>query len=152
MALPPSEAGAVQDTTAEALPARAEAPVGPPGTVAGVTAVEGSDAAPVPTALVAVTVKVYDVPLVRPLTVQDVAPVVVQVLLPGDEVTVYPVMALPPSLAGAVHDTEAEAFPGVADTPVGAPGAVGPPPVMLTVQRAGGDAYTGAGAPRPCLR
>jgi hypothetical protein len=31
---------------------------------------------------------VYGVPLVRPLTVQDVAPVVVQVRAPGDEVTV----------------------------------------------------------------
>ena len=29
---------------------------------------------------------------------------------------------LPPSLDGAVHDTEAEALPAVAVTPVGAPG------------------------------
>jgi hypothetical protein len=54
----------------------------------GVTGAEAADSGPVPTALVAVTVKVYGVPLVRPLTVQVVAPVVVQVRLPGDEVTV----------------------------------------------------------------
>ena len=41
---------------------------------------------------------------------------------PGDEVAVYVVMAAPPSLAGAVHETTAEALPAVADTPVGAPG------------------------------
>jgi hypothetical protein len=36
--------------------------------------------------------------------VHDVAVVVVQVNDPGDDVTVYPVIALPP-LDGAVHDT-----------------------------------------------
>jgi hypothetical protein len=40
---------------------------------------------------------VYDVPVVRPVTVQDVAVVVVQVFAPGVEVTVYPVTADPPS-------------------------------------------------------
>ena len=38
--------------------------------------------------------------------------------------TLYPVIAEPPSLAGAVHDTTAWAFPGVAATAVGTPGAV----------------------------
>jgi hypothetical protein len=47
----------------------------------GVTAADGSDAGPVPFALVAVTVKVYGVPFVRPVTVQVKAPVVVQVLV-----------------------------------------------------------------------
>ena len=37
------------------------------------TAVDGAEAAPVPLALVAVTVKVYGVPLVRPVTVHEVA-------------------------------------------------------------------------------
>jgi hypothetical protein len=50
--------GAVQLTVAWVLPLVAEAPVGAFGTVAGVTALEGTDAGPVPTALVAVTVKV----------------------------------------------------------------------------------------------
>jgi hypothetical protein len=40
---------------------------------AGVTAADGDDAGPVPTALVAVTVNVYAVPLVSPDTVTDVA-------------------------------------------------------------------------------
>lgn len=42
----------------------------------------------VPTALVAVTENVYDVPLVRPVTMQVVATVVVHVNEPGVEVTV----------------------------------------------------------------
>ena len=88
MELPPSLAGAVQDTVAEALPAVADTPVGAPGTpAAGVTAVEAAEAAPAPLALVAVTVKVYGVPLVRPLTVHGLV-AEVQVRAPGDEVTV----------------------------------------------------------------
>ena len=61
MALPPSEAGAVQVTVALASPAVAVPMVGAPGTVAaavGVTELEAAEAAPVPMALVAVTVKV----------------------------------------------------------------------------------------------
>ena len=51
---------------------------------AGVTAMtEGSE---VPTALLAVTETEYVVPFVRPLIVQDVAVVVVQLLPPGDAV------------------------------------------------------------------
>src|SRR4051794_6666167 len=40
---------------------------------AGVTAFEAAEAGPVPTAFTAVTLKVYAVPLVRPLTVAVVA-------------------------------------------------------------------------------
>jgi len=64
--------------------------------------------------------------LVRPDTV-ELRPVVV---IPvhaghaGDGEIVYPVIAEPPSEAGAVHDTTADAFPATANTPVGAPGAV----------------------------
>ena len=43
---------------------------------------------------------------------------------PGLEVTVYPVIAEPPSLIGAVNVTVAFSYPGTADTPVGAPGTV----------------------------
>ena len=85
---PPSLAGAVQVTTAEALPAEAATPVGAPGTVLGVTAVLANDAGEVPAALAAVTVNVYAVPLVNPETVADVAPVVVALNPPGDAVTV----------------------------------------------------------------
>ena len=73
----------------------------------GVTAPEAADADPVPTAFVAVTVNVYAVPFDKPVTVALVAPVVDAVKDPGDDVTVYPVIAVPPLLAGAVHDTDA---------------------------------------------
>ena len=88
MAAPPVDAGAVQDTLAVPLPALAVASFGAPGTVFGVTADEAPEAEPAPAALVAVTVNVYDVPLVRPVTVHEVAPVVVHVFEPGVEVTV----------------------------------------------------------------
>jgi hypothetical protein len=55
---PPLLAGAVNATLACALPAVALPIVGAPGTVAGVTALEAPDAAPVPTPFAAVTVKV----------------------------------------------------------------------------------------------
>jgi hypothetical protein len=53
----------------------------------GVTAVEASDATETPLVLVAVTVKVYAVPLVSPVTVAWVAPVVVAIWPPGEAVT-----------------------------------------------------------------
>ena len=58
MGLPPSEVGGVKVTVAWAFPAVAVPIVGAPGTVAGVTLFEGLDEGPVPTPLVAVTVKV----------------------------------------------------------------------------------------------
>jgi hypothetical protein len=58
MADPPLEAGGVKLTLAEALPGVAETRVGAPGTASGVTAFDALEAAPVPTPLVAVTVKV----------------------------------------------------------------------------------------------
>ena len=66
MALPPFDAGAVQETIAEALPGEAVTAVGAPGTVAtgtvtgatGVTLLEGAEAALEPIAFVATTVKV----------------------------------------------------------------------------------------------
>jgi hypothetical protein len=54
----PLFAGTTQWTFAEALAAMAEGVTGGPGTVAGVTPFEGAEAAPVPMAFVAVTVKV----------------------------------------------------------------------------------------------
>lgn len=44
--------------------------------------------------------------------------------LPGEEVTVYPVMVLPPVEAGALNATLAWALPAVATGLVGAPGTV----------------------------
>jgi hypothetical protein len=58
MGVLPLDAGAVQLTVACPFPATAVTPVGAPGTRAGVTGLEGSEAGPVPAALDAVTVKV----------------------------------------------------------------------------------------------
>ena len=81
-------AGAVHETVAWELPAVAVAAVGAPGSVYGVTAFDAEEAVPVPAALVAVTVKVYEVPGVRPVMLQVSAPDVVQVSAPGELVTV----------------------------------------------------------------
>ncbi len=43
---------------------------------------------------------------------------------PGEAVTEYAVIAAPPSLAGALHDTTDDTFATVPDTPVGTPGVV----------------------------
>ena len=87
MAAPPFETGAVKLIEACALPPVAVPMVGEPGTVAGVTEFEGDDAVPVPTELVAVTVNVYAVPFVSPVTVigEDDP---VAVIPPGEEVAV----------------------------------------------------------------
>jgi hypothetical protein len=53
-----------------------------------VTLPEGLDAGPVPTAFLALTVNVYAVPLVRPVTVHPIVPAVVHVFAPGADVTV----------------------------------------------------------------
>ena len=55
---PPVELGAVHETEADSLPAVALTPVGAPGLVAGVTALETPDALPAPTPFVATTVNV----------------------------------------------------------------------------------------------
>jgi hypothetical protein len=65
----------------------AETPEAVPGRPEGVTELEADEAFPEPLALVAVTVKVYAVPLVRPVTVQLVE-LAVQDFPPIDEVTV----------------------------------------------------------------
>jgi hypothetical protein len=88
----------------------------------GVTAFVADVATELPTAFVATTVKVYTVPFINPVTfIGEVAPVTGGVT--GLDVTVYPVIALPPSF-GTVNATLAEAFPAVATTPDGAPGTV----------------------------
>jgi hypothetical protein len=95
MVLPPFESGAVHVTVACASPAVALTAVGAPGVVNGVTLLDASDGALDPATLAAVTVNVYAVPLVRPVTVALVgtAPpatdaVTVVARPPGVEVTV----------------------------------------------------------------
>ena len=65
--LPPFEAGASQVKVAASSPAMASTLVGESGTRLGTTLAEEVDGGPVPRALRAVTVKVYAVPLVRPV-------------------------------------------------------------------------------------
>jgi hypothetical protein len=91
------------------------------GGALGETALEALDAAEVPFAFVAVTVKVYEVPLDKPETVIGLAPVPVNE--PGDEVAVYVDTAAPP-VAPAVYVTVALALPAVAVPIVGACGTV----------------------------
>ena len=121
---PPLLAGAVKLTVALPLLPLAEILVGTPGAIAaGVTADDALEAVPVPMELVAVTVKVYAVPLVSPVTViGDEAPVAVRP--PGEEVTVYPVIADPPVFTGAVKLTVALPLLPLTEILVGTPGAV----------------------------
>ncbi len=82
-------------TVACPCPAVAETLVGAPGTVtgvtltlaSGVTLLEAVEALEVPTELVAVTVKVYAVPFVSPVTVNG-EPAPLTKIFPGLEVTV----------------------------------------------------------------
>ena len=71
---PPFETGAVNEIVASPFPRTAVTPVGAPGTVTGVTEFVAVDAELVPTAFVAVTVKLYVVPFVRPVTITGEAP------------------------------------------------------------------------------
>ena len=68
--------------------------------------------------------------MLSPVTVQERGPPTVevqpQVLRPSEALTMYDVIAAPPSSAGAVHDTVAEWLPGEAETPVAGAGALGP--------------------------
>jgi hypothetical protein len=126
----PLVAGVDHETVAEPLPAMALTPPGAPGAPAGalgVTEFDGALAGPAPIELFAVTVNVYWVPLLRPLTTVFVVTLAFTDANwpPGEAVAVYPVIGDPPSLVGAIHETEAWALPAVALTPVGAPGTPG---------------------------
>ena len=105
------------------------------GVITGVTELEATEDGPVPAALVAVSVKVYTEPLVRPVTgIGLVAPVAV--ILPGLDFTVYKVIGLPFD-TGAWKETVAAALPTVAETPVGAPGTVNVGVTLLDGDEAG---------------
>jgi hypothetical protein len=88
MAPPPLSIGCKKLTLACALPAVAIPITGALGTVAvGITELLGEEGALVPPILVALTVKLYDVPLLKPVTVIGLTePEAVK--LPGVEVTV----------------------------------------------------------------
>lgn len=86
---PPSLLGTVQETTDRpSAPVVAITSVGAEATDEGVIATDAADAPLVPAAFVAVTVNVYLMPLVRPVTVQDNARVEMHTNPPGEDVTV----------------------------------------------------------------
>jgi hypothetical protein len=118
---PPSLDGAAHEIAAVPLPATAETFVGALGAPTGVTADDGSLAGESPTPLVATTANVYVIPFVSPEQ-EAVNPDTSQEAPGGADETEYDVTGDPPSLTGAVHDTDAEASPATALTPVGAAG------------------------------
>ena len=72
------------------LPAVPVTEVGAPGVVTGVTAEDAVETVPVPAALVALTLNVYGVPFVKPVTVADPdvdvpSANIVHVVLSGDD-------------------------------------------------------------------
>jgi hypothetical protein len=120
--VPPLPAATV--TTADETPASAVGVRGVPGIVGcGVTAFDAADAADVPPPFVAVALKVYDVPFVKPDTVQlPEEPVTVQVKDPGVDVTAYDA-GVPPEPAATV--TTADETPATAVGAGGVPGTTG---------------------------
>ena len=88
IALPPSSLGGDHEIEAWSIPGVAATDTGAPGTVRGVTGADAALAGPAPAALEAVAVKVYAVPLVKPVTVHEVE-AVEQVRPPGCERTTY---------------------------------------------------------------
>jgi hypothetical protein len=94
------------------------------GGAIGVTLPLAADTGLVPMLLLAVTVNVYGVPLVRPVTVVVLLSPPTVLVWPPELVTVWLMIGLPPS-AEAVHDTRAEPSPLVAETRVGADGGLG---------------------------
>jgi hypothetical protein len=120
--VPPLPAATV--TTADETPASAVGVRGVPGIVGcGVTAFDATEAADVPPPFVAVVVKVYDVPFVKPDTVQlPDAAFTAHVKDPGVDVTAYDV-GVPPEPAATV--TTADATPATAVGAGGVPGTTG---------------------------
>jgi hypothetical protein len=130
---PPVPVGTVQAMVAVVaeVVATAVTPVGGAGRFM-VIALDAAEATLLPLTFFAVTVKVYAVPLVSPVKTHEVeAPVreveqAAGVVTDGDDVTVKPVRAEPPLLAGAVQAMVADVdnVVAVAVTPVGASGVV----------------------------
>ena len=121
---PPLDEGAVNVTTAPPSVGIATGVLGAVGTSRGVTEfVVAAEEDPTP--LAATTLNVYAMPLVRPLTMHDVAGALTVQLPPdGEEVTVYEVTAEPPFNEGGAKETVALPAPATAETFVGALGAL----------------------------
>lgn len=101
-------------------------PAAQPLRTLGVTGVDAGDEDPDPTLLRANTVILYGVPSVNPSTRhrRGWTAVTEQVCPDGVAVTVYPVMAAPPSVFGAVQETCADSVCAATTGLGGAPGTV----------------------------
>jgi hypothetical protein len=110
----------------EPLPTEPVTELGADGAPADVTEEDAPLEDEFPIALVATAVNVYATPSVNPVTAQEVAfAAAVHVNPPGLEVIVYPVIADPPLLAGALKLTVVDPDELLeADVMVGAPGTV----------------------------
>ena len=87
--VPPLDAGAVHATVTDVALATVAVPiVGASGTVTGVTEVDAVDKLDVPAVFVAVVLKKYGVPFVKPVTAHE----------PDAPVTVQPVVYVPVEL------------------------------------------------------
>ena len=71
MSVPPSKSGGDHETITSESPAVAMISIGLPGTVRGMIEFDVSDSYPVPTSLVAETLKVYSIPLINPSIVAN---------------------------------------------------------------------------------
>jgi hypothetical protein len=117
----PFDAGAVHETEIFPVPAVTETPDGASGAFAGVTKLDeaGTDS---PLALIALTVKVYESPFVKPVILRE--EVVPKTVVPLLAITTKPVIADPPSASGSINETVASASPTVTVTAAGALGTV----------------------------
>jgi hypothetical protein len=116
---PPSDGGNDQFTVALLLPTTLKTLTGFSGADGndGIIIFDAVDANDVPTELVAVTVNVYSVPFVNPVTVAVVAFAPADAVTPsGMDVTVYPVIGTPPLNIGTLQFTIAVVFPFFAVT------------------------------------
>jgi hypothetical protein len=121
---PPSKAGAVNATDACSMPAVATALVGAPGRVYGFVGLLLTLGALTPVLFVAVTLIVYSVPFVSPVSVNGEAdPLTVK--LPGLAATVYDIMFDPPKSVGGSKITWIVVLPLTSFVIVGAFGTVG---------------------------
>ena len=126
IAEPPLLAGAV--TVIVAVPGVLDVALipGAPGNVFGVAAIDAAEASEVNSAFSATTVKVYAVPLVRPVMLQASGSgngaTISHDPPAGDEVIVYFVGAASVLFAGAVNETLTAPFEAVAFTLLGASG------------------------------
>jgi len=114
--------GTDHDTVASSPAAPTDTDDTASATPTGTAATDNPDTTEEPEAFEAFTLNRYDVPFTKPVTRHEVE-LVVQVNPPGFDVTVYPLIAAPPSDTGATQVTTDWPFPPlVADTPLGAPG------------------------------